>query len=94
MVNIQPLSGNVLIEQIDAETVSAGGIIIPDAAKERPSQGIIVALAADASDEVCIGDRVIYKKFGGTAITHDGRDYLILPDGDLLAKFVEGDAIN
>ncbi|MBN2717727.1 MAG: co-chaperone GroES, partial [Deltaproteobacteria bacterium] len=52
MVNIQPLSGNVLIEQVNAESVSAGGIIIPDAAKERPSQGVIVALAADATDEV------------------------------------------
>ena len=93
MVNIQPLSGNVLIEQVDAETVSAGGIIIPDAAKERPSQGIIVALAADATDEVSVGDKVIYKKYGGTAITHDGKDYLIVPDGDLLAKFVEADVI-
>jgi len=93
MVNIQPLSGNVLIEQVDAETVSAGGIIIPDAAKERPSQGVIVALAADATDEVSVGDKVIYKKYGGTAITHDGKDYLIVPDGDLLAKFVEADVI-
>ena len=93
MINIQPLSGNVLIEPTDAETVTAGGIIIPDAAKEKPSQGIIVALAADASDEVAIGDKVIYKKYGGTAITHGQKDFLIVPDGDLLAKFVEGDAI-
>ncbi|MBN2344219.1 MAG: co-chaperone GroES [Deltaproteobacteria bacterium] len=93
MINIQPLSGNVLIDPQEAEAVSAGGIIIPDAAKEKPSQGLIVALASDASDEITVGDRVIYKKFGGTAITHEGKDYLIVPDGDLLAKFVEGDAI-
>jgi len=93
MINIQPLSGNILIEPQDAETVSAGGIIIPDAAKEKPSQGKVVAIAADATDEVAVGDGVIYKKYGGTAISHNGKDYLIVPDGDLLAKFVEGDAI-
>ena len=93
MINIQPLSGNVLIEPAVAETVSAGGIIIPDTAKEKPSQGTIVALAADASDEVSVGDTVIYKKYGGTALSHEGTDYLIVPDGDLLAKFVESDAI-
>jgi len=93
MTSIQPLSGNVLIEPVDAETVSAGGIIIPDAAKEKPSQGIVIALAADASDEVSVGDKVIYKKFGGTAISHDGKDFLIIPDADLLAKFVESDSI-
>jgi len=93
MINIQPLSGNVLIEQVEAETVSAGGIIIPDAAKEKPGQGVIIALAADASDEVSVGDRVVYKKFSGTPVSHEGRDFLIVPDGDLLAKFVEGDAI-
>ena len=93
MTNIQPLSGNVLIEPVDAETVSAGGIIIPDAAKEKPSHGIIVALAADATDEVRTGDRVIYKKFSGTTVSHDGTDYIIVPDNDLLAKFVESDAI-
>lgn len=93
MINIQPLSGNVLIQPVQAETVSAGGIIIPDAAKEKPSRGVIKALAADASDEVSVGDKVIYKKFGGTTISHDGQDYLIVPDTDLLAKFVESDAI-
>ena len=90
---IQPLSGNVLIEKSDAQTVSKGGIIIPESAKERPAEGVIAALAADASTEIAVGDLVIYKKYSGTEIKHDGKEYLIVPDNDILAKYVEADVI-
>jgi len=90
---IQPLSGNVLVAPLEAETVSKGGIIIPDSAKEKPAEGKVVAAAADATTEIRPGDRVIYKKFGGTSIEHDGNEYLIVPDTDILAKYVEADAI-
>jgi len=93
MASIQPLSGNVLISPLDAETVSAGGIIIPESAKEKPSEGTVAGLAADASGEIALGDRVIYKKYGGTAVTNGGEDFLIVPDGDILAKYVEADDI-
>ena len=90
---IQPLSGNVLISPLEAETVSKGGIIIPESAKEKPAEGTIVAAAADATSEISPGDRVIYKRYGGTSIQHDGKEYLIVPDTDILAKYVEADAI-
>ncbi len=93
MKKIQPLSGKVLIEPSEAEEKTAGGLIIPDSAKEKPSEGIVAALAADATDEIAVGDRVIYKKYGGTDIRQDGKDYLIVPDSDILAKYVEADAI-
>lgn len=93
MTKIQPLQGNVLIEPAAAEEKTASGIIIPDSAKEKPSEGIVASLAADATDQIAVGDRVIYKKFGGTEITHDGKDYMIVPDSDVLAKYVESDAI-
>jgi chaperonin GroES len=93
MASIQPLSGNVLVKPSDGESVSAGGIIIPDSSKEKPSEGEVIAVAADATDEISIGDVVIYKKFGGTTITHGDDEYLIIPDGDILAKYVEADAI-
>ena len=93
MATIQPLSGNVLITPIEAETVSKGGIIIPESAKEKPSEGTVAALAADASGEIALGDRVIYKKYGGTAITSEGTEYIIVPDNDILAKYVEADDI-
>ena len=93
MRKIQPLSGNVLIERSEGEGKTAGGIFIPESARERPSEGIISALAADASDQIAIGDRVIFKKFGGTEIMYDGVDYMIVPDSDILAKYVEADEI-
>jgi chaperonin GroES len=93
MRKIQPLSGNVLIERSEGEEKSPGGIIIPDSAKEKPSEGIVAALAADASEQIAVGDRVIYKKYGGTEITHDDKEYLIVPDSDVLAKYVEADEI-
>lgn len=93
MQKIQPLNGNVMIEPSEAEEQSAGGIIIPDSAKEKPSEGVIAAVASDASDQIAVGDRVIYKKYGGTEISHEGTDYLIVADTDVLAKYVEADEI-
>ena len=93
MRKIQPIQGHVLIEPSAAEEKTASGIIIPDSAKEKPSEGIVVSLAVDASDQIAVGDRVIYKKFGGTEITHEGKDYTIVPDSDVLAKYVEADEI-
>ncbi len=93
MRKIQPLSGNVLIEVSEEEEKTAGGIIIPDSVKEKPTEGKVAAVATDATDQIAMGDIVIYKKFGGTEITHDDKDYLIVPDSDILAKFVEADEI-
>lgn len=93
MKKIQPLQGNVLIEPAAADEKTAGGLIIPDSAKEKPSEGTVVSLAADATDQIAVGDRVIYKKYGGTEITHEGNDYMIVQDSDVLAKYVEADEI-
>jgi chaperonin GroES len=93
MKTISPLSGNILIEITTAEEVTASGIIIPGAAQEKPSEGTVVAVAADADDQIAVGDVVIYKKFGGTELKHDDKEYLIVPDSDILAKYVESDEI-
>jgi chaperonin GroES len=93
MKKIQPLQGNVLIEQAASEEKTSSGIIIPDSAKEKPTEGIVISLAADASDQIAVGDRVIYKKYGGTEISHEGKVYMIVPDSDVLAKYVEADDI-
>jgi len=93
MKTISPLSGNILIEINNAEEVTASGIIIPGAAQEKPSEGKVIAVAADADDQIAVGDIVIYKKFSGTELTHDDKEYLIIPDSDILAKYVESDEI-
>ncbi|AIS53505.1 molecular chaperone GroES [Thermoanaerobacter kivui] len=94
MTKIQPVNGHALIKlEKDTEEKKVGGIIIPKTAEEKLNQGIIAGLAAGATDELAVGDRVIYKEFSGTRIKHEGEEYLIIPVDDILAKFVEVDEI-
>ncbi len=92
-IKVQPLQDYVMLEAVAVEDVTKGGIFIPDTAKKKPAEGIIVAKSADASDEVSLGDRVIYKEYSGTQIKLEGETYLLVPSGDLLAKYVEADEI-
>lgn len=94
MTKIQPINGYVLIkwEDTDEETTAAG-IIIPDTAKEKPSEGIVEAIAADATEQIAVGDKVIYKEYSGTNVSFDGNDYILVPVGDILAKYVSVDEI-
>ena len=94
MKQIQPVNGNVLVKRSEqTEEQSSGGIIIPDTAKEKLNEGEVINIAAGASEEIAIGDRVIYKSFSGTETKVDGEEYLILPVDDILAKYVEADQI-
>lgn len=73
MTKIQPVNGHALIKlEKDTEEKKVGGIIIPKTAEEKLNQGIIAGLAAGATDELAVGDRVIYKEFSGTRIKHEG----------------------
>jgi len=87
-VNITPLADRVLVEPAAAEQKTAGGIIIPDTAKEKPQKGTVVAVGNGKKDEpmtVKVGDKVLYGKYSGTEITVDGTDYLIMRESDILA---------
>ena len=89
MINIKPLGERVVIEPAPAEEKTAGGIIIPDTAKEKPQQGTVVAVPEKTGDDnpvtVKVGDRVLYGKYAGTEITIDDKDYLIMNQSDILA---------
>jgi len=88
MINIKPLGERVVIEPAPAEEKTAGGIIIPDTAKEKPQQGTVVAVPEKTDDNpvtVKVGDRVLYGKYAGTEITIDDKDYLIMNQSDILA---------
>ena len=94
MKKIQPVNNYVLVKlSEETEEKTAAGIVIPDTAREKPKEGEVVGLAAGASDEIAIGDRVIYKDFSGTQITFENEKYLLIPIGDILAKYVEVDSI-
>jgi chaperonin GroES len=87
-VNIKPLADRVLVEPAAAELKTAGGIIIPDTAKEKPQKGIVVAVGNGKKDEpitVKEGDTVLYGKYSGTEINFAGKDYLIMRESDILA---------
>ena len=87
-VNVKPLADRVLVEAAEAETKTAGGIIIPDTAKEKPMRGKIVAAGPGKKDEpvtVKVGDTVLYGKYAGTEIQIEGDDLLIMRESDILA---------
>ncbi|WP_322970823.1 co-chaperone GroES [Faecalibacter sp. LW9] len=87
-LNIKPLADRVVIEPAPAETKTASGIIIPDSAKEKPQEGIVVAIGNGKKDEpmtVAIGDKVLYGKYSGTELKLEGKDYLIMREADILA---------
>ena len=92
-VNLKPLGDRVLVEPVEEKEVKKGGIIIPDTAKEKPTEGLIVALGTGKTDdngkkvpfEVKKGDRVLISKYGGTEIKLDGKEYKILNSDDILA---------
>jgi chaperonin GroES len=85
---IRPLGTRVVIEPKEAETMTAGGLYIPDNAKEKPQQGAVVAVGPGAKDEpmeLKVGDVVLYGKYAGTEVTVDGKKYLIVKQSDVLA---------
>ncbi len=92
-LNIKPLGDRVLVEPAEEKEVKKGGIIIPDTAKEKPMESVVVALGTGKTDddgkkvpfEVKKGDRVLVSKYGGTEIKIDGKEYKILNSEDILA---------
>jgi len=92
-MKLHPMHGRVVVQASEAGDRTAGGIYIPDTAKEKLQEGEVVAVAKDATDEVAVGDRVIYKEFGGTEVSIEGEAYILFTEDDLLAKYVSADKI-
>ena len=92
-LNVKPLGDRVLVEPAEEKEIKKGGIIIPDTAKEKPTEGIIRALGTGKTDdcgkkipfEVKVGDRVLVSKYGGTEIKLNDKEYKILSSDDILA---------
>ncbi len=92
-MNIKPLGDRVVVQVMEREEKTKGGIVLPDTAKERPQEGKVVAAGPgrtlDNGErvplEVKVGDRVLFSKYGGTEVKIDGEEYLILRESDILA---------
>ncbi len=94
-MGLTPLGDRVVVRQIEAEEVTASGIVLPDTAQEKPLRGTVLAVGEGRWEngtrvplDVQPGDEVIYSKYGGTDVTVDGEDLLILRESDILAKAV------
>jgi chaperonin GroES len=94
-MNLQPLGDRLIVRSIEAEEVTASGIVLPDTAKEKPQRGTVLAVGEGRYEDgkripldVAEGDEVIYSKYGGTEVKIDGEDLLILRESDVLAKAV------
>ena len=91
-MSFRPLHDRVVVRRVDSEEKTAGGIIIPDTAKEKPSEGVIVSVGPGARDEagkvapldVKAGDRVLFGKWSGTEVKIDGEDLLIMKESDIM----------
>lgn len=92
-MNLKPLADRLVVEPIEQEEVTAGGIILPESAKEKPQQGKVIAAGPGRTDdkgkrvplEVKVGDRVLYAKYSGTEVKLEGKKLLILRESDVLA---------
>lgn len=90
-MQIEPLGTRVLIRPLDQETTTSSGIILPETAKEKPQQGMIEAVGDDSEmlSGLAVGDKVLFPKYSGTEIKMDGIEYLIIEEGDVLARISE-----
>ena len=97
-MNLHPLEDRIVVRPAESEERTASGLVIPDTAKEKPQQGEVLAVGpgkrADSTGEIIpldikVGDTVVYSKYGGTEITVEGEDLLILNGRDILAKVVK-----
>jgi chaperonin GroES len=99
-MKFRPLHDRVVVKRIEAEEKTAGGIIIPDTAKEKPQQGEVVAVGPGGRDEagklvpidLQVGDRVLFGKWSGTEVKIDGTEYLIMKENDIMGVLVESGA--
>lgn len=91
--HLHPLNGHVLLKLAQAESKTAGGIYVPDTAREVPAEGTIEAKASGCSDELLIGDRVLFKPDSGEPIERDGARLRLVPESEILAKYVEAEPI-
>src|SRR6202165_6085892 len=97
LMKFRPLHDRVVVKRIDAEERTAGGIIIPDTAKEKPSQGEIVAVGPGGRDEsgklipidLKVGDRVLFGKWSGTEVKLDGQELLIMKESDIMGVLTD-----
>ncbi len=93
-MNVQPLGDFILVRPVEAEEKTASGLYVPDVAREAPAEGEVLAVAAGVDNGVMVGDRVVFKRFAGEDLAVNGDTLKLVSVADLLARYVEADAID
>ncbi len=88
-MTLQPLGTRVLVKPLEQESRTAGGLYLPETAKEKPQQGLVVAIGEDETIKVKPNDKVLFAKYTGTEVRLDGGDHLILEANDILARVAD-----
>jgi chaperonin GroES len=96
-MSFRPLHDRVLVERLESEEKTPGGIIIPDTAKEKPMEGRVIAVGSGIVDDsgkirpldVKIGDRILFGKWAGTEVKFDGKDYVVMKESDIMGVFAK-----
>ena len=94
-LKLRPLDDRIVVKRLDAEEKTAGGIILPDNAQEKPQKGKVIAVGAGklldsgarAEPDVKVGDTIVFGRYSGTEVKVDGEEYLIMRESDILAKY-------
>ena len=92
-MKLRPINGKILVKPGEPQEKTAGGIYLPQTAQDKLQEGEVISVAKDATAEVAVGDKVIYKEFGGTEVKIEGQQYILLTEDDLLAKYEAADSI-
>jgi chaperonin GroES len=88
-MTIEPLGARVLVRPLETESQTASGIILPETSKEKPQTGLIIAVGDDEEIQVKVDDRVLFPKYAGTEVRHDGTDYILMDSVDILARVTD-----
>jgi chaperonin GroES len=96
-MSFRPLHDRVLVERLESEEKTPGGIIIPDTAKEKPMEGRVIAVGSGTVDDsgkirpldVKVGDRILFGKWAGTEVKFDGKDYIVMKESDIMGVFAK-----
>jgi len=92
-MNIQPLNDYILVRPVEAEQKTASGLFVPDTAREKPSIGVVLAVPSGGAEGLALGEKVVYRANSGEEIRDNGEKLLLIQATELLAKYVEADAI-
>jgi chaperonin GroES len=92
-IRMRPVGERIVVQLKQVDNVSAGGVILPEQAREKPKTGIVISIGRLCPEDIREGQEVMFSKYGGIEVEHEGEEYLVLLPSDILVVFEEGDGV-